>query len=150
MRKIILIISMLLVVVFLSGCNEKHQFDTLSGKPEAIIVGIEKNKLVNSINNEMVNQGYNIEETSDYKLVYEKNTDETTAIFYGSDFNSTPKYRITINMVIYEDKIRTIATIEIVTNPRSAFEKIKDITYSQSGEKYYKILQNIKAELEKE
>lgn len=150
MKKKVIICLLLLVVLFLVGCsNKKYQFNTLSGKPEAIIAGVEKSKVINRLNNEMLKQDYIIEKTSEYKIVYEKDVkDLLTSAVYGSDFNSTPRYRIIMNIIEYKSKIRIISTLQIVTNPGSAYKSIEDITHSKSGEKYYKILQEIKKDLE--
>ena len=152
MKKKLLIIGVISIsILFIVGCENTtiKEFNTLSGKPEAVIRNVEQNKIVNLLNNEMIKQGYIIKETTKHKLVYEKDVESlATSVVYGSEYDSTPRYRIILNLVKYETKIRVIGTIKIVTNPGSAYEKTEDITYSKSGGKYHKILKDIKTQLE--
>jgi len=71
-------------------------------------------------------------------------------MFFGSEYDAIPETRITINIVEYEDikQLRLIATLEVVTNPGSAFERTTDFTNSEEGRKYFKTLREIKEEIE--
>jgi len=152
-KRVILLILIGVLILTFAGCDNTsiEEYNTLSGKPEVIIEGVDKRTVVNKLNDEMINRGYNINETSEYKLVYGKDTESIlTSMFFGSEYDAIPETRITINIVEYEDikQLRLIATLEVVTNPGSAFERTTDFTNSEEGRKYFKTLREIKEEIE--
>ncbi|MFW5987938.1 MAG: hypothetical protein ACOCQA_00705 [bacterium] len=152
MKKLLLIILIVVLSFSFAGCSQKKaEFDTMTGKPEVVINNISKSKIINRLNEEMLKREYTINEESENKIVYGKESDSILAsVMFGSDYDSTPEARITYNFVEYEekDKVRVIATLEAITNPGSAHERKHDMTYSEDGKKYFEIMRDMKKDLE--
>jgi len=121
-----------------------------NGKPEVIINIEDKEKIKDSLFNTMINHGYNLKTTNDYNLVFGKIiNDITTSLLFGSRYDTSPESRISFSIVKVNSGYRLIATLQVITNPGSAFERVTDLSYgSTAAHELQKTLWYTKIELE--
>jgi len=126
--------------IFFVGCVITPPLQTASGRPEVTLYGITKKQFFDEAAVNAAISGGEIREINEYSMVIaKKNTSFGAAVLYGSRYNTTPEERITLTVIEVPRGIRIFATVAIVTNPGSAFEK----TTASSN------FRGIQAELEK-
>jgi len=101
------------------------------------------------VTNAAISWGYSAKSVTDYVAVYEKRSDNALAsALLGSQYDSTPVWRVTFNYVSLANAVRVVADIHAVTNPGSAFERITDFSRnSQDANNVQKFLENAKEEM---
>ena len=149
MKKII-IVMLFSIVIF--GCVTVQPLNTISGKPEVIINIEDKEKIKDSLVNSMMNEGFYLKTTNEYNLVFGKiSNDIATSLLYGSRYDTSPELIVSFSIVKVNNGYRLIATLNVITNPGSAFERVTDLSYGSTGAHYYqKCLQFTKTKLENE
>lgn len=113
-------------VVLLLGCATVEPLKTPTGRPEVTFLGVTKKKVVDALTNRMLTWGYQIKNISDYSATYGKRFE---SFLYYSRGGGNPERRINYAIVGGENNIRVVATVEIVANPGTAYEKV----YGASG-----------------
>ncbi len=141
---------LLLVMLLVAGCATPVTHNTPSGKPEVTINGVDADTVAASVIDRMINRGYNVTNSNNRMLVFEKPLENTmAAALYGSRYDSQPNVRITYNINNYQNKTRVVASFAVVTNPGSSFERLTPANNNQDTVKYQDMLNEIKASLEK-
>lgn len=101
------------------------------------INNIDKKTVMDKIVSDMVSGGYQIATVSDYHIMFRQDVkDEAAKFLYGSDFNNTPELRITFSVVQAGQNVKVSYDGKIVSNPGSAYEKLKDITDNPTLQTY--------------
>jgi hypothetical protein len=130
MRKLIL----LAMVVALVGCAApKQHLNTASGNPEVIIEGVNRKQVADRIVDRLTGKGLTIHQVTEYKIVAgQKAEDFGAKFFFGSRYDGIPEYRITYTLVDQPPAaVKVYGRAGIVTNPGSAFERVRDMTDGQ-------------------
>lgn len=151
MKRILKLIPILLIV-FLSfmatGCATIKPLPTPSGRPEVTIPNVTKKQVIDTLTNRMINKGYQLSSVNDYVVVFNKKVDSFMAgVIYGSRYDSTPAARVSYNLVETDAGIRVIVTLEVVTNPGSAFERVTDLSQGPDAKDAQRSLEEVKASL---
>jgi hypothetical protein len=119
-------------------------------RPEVIIPNATKKQLLDIITNRMLDKGYQLASVNDYLAVFKKKADSFFAgIFFGSRYDSTPEARISFNFVEAPAGIRVIATLEMITNPGSGYERSTNCDKSKPANNVQKMLEEVKDSLDK-
>jgi len=145
MLKQFLIASMIIMVY---GCATAPPIPTPSGKAEAVLPNVTKKEVANEIINSITSNGYNLKDSSEYLLVFDKPIDSPlAAMLYGSKFNATPNSRVHCQLTDGPGGVRVLLSLFIVTNPGTAFEQITDVSKGKDAYEAYKALESVKARL---
>ena len=137
----------LAVALSLAGCNGvKHE--TASGRPE-VTIRSSAEPVKSAVTGFLVNAGYSITKSSDIQVVGERTPDNAmAAVLFGSQYDSTPKARITYTILPLGGTTRVIADMAIVTNPGSAFERVTPLNNVPESAGVQRSLIDVKAALE--
>jgi hypothetical protein len=121
------IFALVAVIVspMLAGCIETGRLATASGNPE-ITVSMSKKAITSALVNRMLNKGWEIRSSDDYRLVFKRQLDSTSAMLaFGSNYNAIPEGRAAYTFVENPDgTMRVVASLDIVTNPGSQYEQV--------------------------
>lgn len=130
------VISALVLAFVLNGCaSAPVRLATPSGLPEIAISGVTKKQIVDFVVGDKLAAGFEIRSVDDYSLVIARDIDDFSArALYGSDFDRTPEARITYNLVDNNDGVKIFVRSEMVTNPQSRFESVRDFTQTWGGD----------------
>lgn len=133
----------------IAGCAHMRPLSTPSGKPEVTVKNSTKKEVVDAIVNMMVGAGFEIKDISDYHAVFGKLSNSLgDALLYGSNYDSTPEYRVKYSFTETEMGVRVLAAITVITNPGSAFERATDRTVGKDAHDMQKMLEQFKASME--
>lgn len=133
-------------LVFLSACATPVNHDTASGRPEVSIPGNVTDQVSSMITDRMINDGYNMTSSSKFLLVFEKPTESiAAALMFGSQYDSTPAARVSYTITESQEATRVVASLILVTNPGSAFEKKRFMDRSVDSVKFQKMLESIRS-----
>lgn len=125
----------LLSLHLLIGCATVRPLSTSSGRPEVTINNTTKKEVLDNLTNSMIIKGFQIKNISDYNAIFSKKTNSfATGIIYGTDYDRTVESRHTYTILENNPNVRVIATVEIVSNPGSAFEKATDVMTIQDNQ----------------
>ncbi|MBI4243110.1 MAG: hypothetical protein HY606_03380 [Planctomycetes bacterium] len=149
-KRIFFLISIIISFFTVSCATTIQHLSTPTGKPEVTISNVSKKAIVDRLTNIMIDRGYNVKEITEYKAAYSKRMESVSAaIWYGSKYDSTPEARITFDTVETQANIRIVATLQMVTNPGSAFERTTDLSKNTpDAHNFQDILSNLKSEME--
>lgn len=123
--------------LFLFGCETPEQVRARENAPppQINITGFSKKQIIDEIVSSMLAKGTRIVNVNDYGVTGAKKSDSIVdAVLFGSRYDSTPEARIHLNLVETKDGVRVFARAEIITNPGSAFERVRDMTYNARNE----------------
>lgn len=139
----------LAAVLFGSSCaGGLPPIQTATGKPEVTLPNVTKKQAVDYLTVIMLNREYQVRQVNDYMAAFGKAGDTFAARFlFGTKFNRVPDLRVTYNFVDTPAGLRVIATLEIITNPNSGFQRVRDFSAGGSAKEYYQILLNMKGHL---
>ena len=135
--------KLLILLLLFAGCSATNNLtvSTPSGKPEIYIPKVAKKPVSDEFVNQMLTQGYNVKSTSDYNIVFIKPVDNFGVnLLLGSQYDATTEYRVTSNLVESSSGTRLVLTIQIITNPGSAFERVTDISKGKPGNSWQEFL----------
>jgi len=142
-------ILIFLIVAILVGCAAPQRLSTPSGRPEVTISNASKKEVMDFAVNNFVGAGFEIKEVTDYHAVFTRLDQSLSgALLYGSKYDSTPEYRFKLTFAELAGKIRVLCTVSVVTNPGSAFERVKDVTYGKNALDLQRLLMNFKKDME--
>ncbi len=137
------------VVFLLAGCVPLQPLQTPSGRPEVTISGVTKKQVLDLLVTEMLANGVQVKQVNEYGAVFGKPDDSFTgALLFGSRYDSTPEMRLTFNVVELSDAIRVFCNAAMVTNPGSAFERVRDLTGGRTAKDAQAMLERLKARLQ--
>ena len=135
--------------MLLSGCATVQPLGTPTGKPEVTIPNVTKKEVVDALTNQMLSWGYHVKAVTDYNAVYGKRTESmAAAIFLGSRYDAIPEARISYATVETDIGVRVVATLEMITNPGSAFERVTDLSQGKDAHNIQNMLNQLKYGLE--
>lgn len=141
-------IASIFLTIFMSGCATVQPLKTPTGKPEVTISNVTKKQVIDALTNQMLARGYQIKNVTEYNAVYGKRTDSfAAAILLGSRYDAIPEARISYAIVETGAGVRVVATLEMVTNPGSAFERVTDLSQGKDAHNIQNMLENLKASL---
>ena len=145
MAKVFILLSALLAM----GCADQVTHQTPSGKPEVTIAGRVGDQARALIAGRMVDAGYNMRSGSDSMLVFDKpNSTVMAAVLFGSRYAGTPNARITYTVIEAGAVTRVVASLAMITNPGSAFERASPMDASPDSQGVQNLLFEIKRTLE--
>ncbi|MCK9584041.1 MAG: PDZ domain-containing protein [Candidatus Cloacimonetes bacterium] len=139
-----------LCLSLLWGCANLTPLETRTGRPDIVINGVTKKEVSDVLVNFMINYDFLMIRMDEYSLVFGKIIkDPGMAILGGSRYDPFPQNRWTYTLIDATSGIRVLTTIEIVTNPGSAFEQKTDVSKaSKAAHEAQTILENLKRNLE--
>lgn len=137
------IVTVLGLVLMTSCAVQPHS--TVSGHPEVTVPGQVAQKLSNDIVNAMVDRGYTIKTQSANLLAFDRPAGDsfTAMLFFGSKFAAVPNARIEYTLAELSDSTRVVATLKVVTNPGSAFERFTDLSAGKDSHHVQDLLNQI-------
>jgi hypothetical protein len=142
-------IFVFLVTTFLTGCAVQHRLSTPSGRPEVLISNVSKKEVMDNAVNLFIGAGWEIKDITDYHAVFTKVDNSLTGeLLFGSSYDSTPEYRVKFTFADLTGKIRVLCSASVVTNPGSAFERVKDATFGKNAQDFQTMLLNLKSSIE--
>jgi len=101
------------------------------------------------ISNMMLNTGYNVKNSSESLMVFEKPVQNVlAAVLYGSQYDSSPAARVSYSIVETDYLTRVVASFAVVTNPGSAFERVTPMDNNPDTRGFQMRLDEMKAFLE--
>lgn len=129
------------VSLFVSACVAQQPLGTASGKPEVILPHLNRQQARDHLVNDMIGNGYELKRSDEYALVFGKRTNSAAAaMLFGSRYDSTPEERVIVNTLDTQGGVRLIFTLQIVTNPGSAFERVTDNSRGKAARDLQQIL----------
>lgn len=140
-----------MIVLCLSfACAAIEPLPTASGRPEVTISGVTCKQVSDRIVNNLLNNGATIKTATESMVVAEKRTkSEAARLFYGSQYDTEPMERAIFNVVGQDDSVRVVVTMQCVTNPGSAFERITELNAGATwGHKAQAALDSMKTNME--
>jgi hypothetical protein len=119
----------ILLAAALSGCATVP-----AARPEVSILGAQAPKVINVIIERNMARGNRLVAQFPSSVTFARRTEDfTTALLYGSKYDSTPEMRVTYTLVESGDGLKVFATAAMVTNPQSAYERHRDVTSGASA-----------------
>ena len=113
------------LLIFGTGCTSIRHM-TPSGRPEVTITHKTGEQVAARLTNEMINAGYNVKSATKTLIVFEKMVDNVLIrAMLGSRYDSNPALRIAYTIVETKFTTRVVASLSIITNPGSAFERVR-------------------------
>ena len=152
MRRWLLLRGVILSVAALSlaGCATVQPLRTPTGKPEVAIPNVTKKEVIDALTNAMLANGYSVKNVTDYSAVYGIRSNSILAgMLFGSQYDSVPEMRVSYAIVDSDDGVRVITALEVITNPGSAFERVMDVSKSNTAQSWQSMLEQLKASLAK-
>lgn len=143
-------LTLLAIAASLMGCATVPPLNTSSGRPEVTICGVSKSELMEKVVARATMGGQNIRSTSNYQIVMGKPvTNLLAAALMGSKYDSTPEYRLVWTFANLGNNCTYVGvTVQIVTNPGSAFERITDVSSGKDAHQIQASLEEFKARME--
>ena len=87
------------------------------------IQNISKKQATEAILNNKLRENWTVLNANEYSILLRQNMTGMNRVLFGSDFNPTPERRLQYNLVQNGNGIVISINGEIVTNPRSGYEK---------------------------
>lgn len=145
-RTLIMFTAITLVI----GCASVPRMNTSSGKPEITICRVGKNEMMEKVVAAASMDGFSIRNTSNFQIVMGKPvSNPLVAALMGSRYDSTPESRLVWTLADIGNNCTHIGvTVQIVTNPGSAYERVTDVSTGKDGHEIQKGLEAIKARVE--
>jgi PBP1b-binding outer membrane lipoprotein LpoB len=138
------IVSVLLLTMAV-GCATT-QLQTPSGKPD-IQINAPESIVSKAILDRIVSKGGIVRSQSENIIVAEYKATVAANLLFGSRFNPDTIERYTFNLIdAEENRTRVVITVEIVSNPHSAYEKVQD--FSKAAAPAQQMLLEIKNKVE--
>jgi hypothetical protein len=148
-KYLLIILNVFLVINFLFGCATIPKLQISTGKPEVIITGVTKKQVIDALTNQMLALDFKIKTITDYSAVYARRMNSIrAAVLFGSRYDSFPETRISYAIVDAPGGIRIVATMEMITNPGSAFERATDLSRGKGRPIISDMLEQLKTSLE--
>jgi hypothetical protein len=121
-------LGLLLAGLLFQACVTRAPIDTASGKPEVSLApATTKAQARDLIVQVFLNNGFQLRRTDEYSLIFGKPSTSLAAnLMYGSRYETTPEERVSVNLIDTGNGTRIIFTLQYVTNPGSAFERLSD------------------------
>lgn len=139
----------LLAGLLIGGCAAQVKHNTPSGKPEVTIGGKVGASARAIISGAMLDGGYNMRAGTDALLIFDKKTSGIMAsMLFGSGYDSVPSERITYTVLEGDRYTRIVASMAMVTNPGSAFERITPMDGNENSVFIQQLLLRTKTVLE--
>ena len=137
------LIQVLSLLVLLSACAVSSRINTPSGKPE-ITVPAPKKQTMDAIVQAVVGDGFQLRRLDEYTAVLGKPSESfVTNLLSGSRYDPTAEERVIFNFFEVPSGTRVIITMQIVTNPGSAFERVRDISHGRGAQELQAGLDNL-------
>jgi len=143
-RACLLIISLLSMA--LVGCATVPRLATPSGKPGVLVKDRSAKEIKDRLVAGMISRGYDLRTDSDYQLVFGKRVPRgsLTAILHGSTYDTSPEHRISFVVVDRgADGVQVMASMAIVTNPGSAYERVTPWNHRDDAQAMQTALENL-------
>ena len=142
------VLGVIVSLSMLTFASAAPKLDTPSGLPEVTIMGVTKKEVIDTVVEHSLADGFRVLSVNDYSLVLGKNlTSFAAGLAAGSQKNWTPLLRLTYNLVDTSDGVHVFVRSEMVTNPDSHDEKVKDYT-PHMLKPQQELLERFKAKLE--
>ena len=93
----------------------------------------------------MLAKGYQVKNITDHMAVYRKMSSAGMAMLLGSRYDPIPEDRVSCTILESDGGVRIVATVAVVTNPGSAFERIWDLSMGKQGHAFQAELEQFKA-----
>lgn len=140
------LLALLLITFPIAGCATA-KLATPSGRPEVVVPGTPIERVKDALIAGMVDSGYSIRETSDYKLVFAREGNLAMNLFFGSRYDPTTEWQVAYDVFETSEGVRVLASMYAVTNPGSAFEKRSDLTDHKDAHEYQSALERMRDKL---
>ena len=150
MKQALRIVLGLIVTLSMVPCASAapKKLDTPSGMPEITIMGVTKKEVIDTFVEQSLAEGQRVLSVNDYSVAVGKDATNFAAMMAaGSQQNWTPQVRLTYNLVDTSDGVHVFVRSEMVTNPDSHDEKVKDYT-PHILKPQQALLERIKAKME--
>ena len=139
----------LLVPLLFYTCAAPVRHYTPSGRPEVTINGKVGKQVQSEITNLMLNNRYNVKTSTDTLMVFERPIENILAAsLLSSKYDKNPIVRVTFNIIEMETSTRVVASFAAVTNPGSAFERIRPMNNNVDTVNYQMRLNELKGRIE--
>jgi hypothetical protein len=123
------VLGVIVTLSMVTCASAAPKLDTPSGLPEVTIMGVTKKEVIDTVVEHSLADGFRVLSVDDYSLVVGKDMTSVAAkMAAGSQKNWTPLFRLTYNLVDTSDGVHVFVRSEMVTNPGSNDEKVKDYT----------------------
>lgn len=142
-----LVTTAAIAIGFLTGCAATPPLGTPSGRPEVFISGVKPHQVIEKVVERAAIKGNKIKAVTAYNVTMARSEKSVGyALAFGSAFSTFPESRVTVTVVGSPKGTTAYASLEMVTNPGSAFEKSEDMT-EPAGATLQALLQEISASL---
>lgn len=139
-------VALLAATAFISACVPALR--TPTGRPEVTIHNATKKQVTDAMVELMLMHGYQVHSVTEYSVVFSKALDSVlAAVLLGSRYDPTPAARVHYAVVDSGGGVRVVATVQAITNPGSAFERVMDLSHGKTGLEFQNLLEELKATL---
>lgn len=146
------LLSAFVLLGLLAGCaTTLSPINTASGKPEITICKTTKEELMDFVVERTLTGGGLVRKADNYQVVVGAPIDDNliASILLGSKYDTTPEGRLVWTFVKKgEDCVYISVNCQIVTNPGSAFERVRDISKGGDAHEIQKGLEEMKIKIE--
>lgn len=134
--KNLLAILLVLPLVSCAGMQPMQKV-TDSGLPEVVITGVPADVVAGELINNMVNSGYVVTNTDNRALTFDRPMESVLGqMLFGTRFNSQPNNRVVYMINEVGGNTRVVASLFIVVNPGSGYEKVHPHKNGQTLDNY--------------
>ncbi len=147
--KHIIVAHTVALLIFGAGCQAPIRHLTPSGRPEVTITRRVGDQVAARITNRMLNAGYNVKTATKTLMAFEKRVDNFLyEVLFSSDYDRNPAWRITYTIVETKVSTRVVASLSVITNPGSAFERVTSMDNSKDSLSIQQFLTELKNSFE--
>lgn len=138
-----LILSALLLSLLIACAAPRPPLNTASGRPEVTIRNVTRKDVSDRIVGALASKGFAIRSANEFAIIGAKRADDdfTLKLLYGSRYDRVPEQRITFTLIEASGTVRVFSTLQIVTNPGSAFERVDDLAESTKHDQQAMLMQ---------
>lgn len=131
----------------LAACQAVRH-DTASGRPE-VTIAADKEAVRAVLIDAMIDRGFLIVDDTPYRLVMDRSSDNALAnALLGSRWNPTVHARAAMSLTETAGATRIVASLDVVTNPGTAYERLTPFSNSRDAAEFQTFLQTVAARVE--
>ena len=117
MKRLYAIFGLIPLLHLLASCATVPPMQTVSGRPEVTVLGVDKKQIINAIANDFVNAGCQIKSMNDFSVVVSRASQNVAVnLLLSSQYDSTVEERTSFQLLDMQGGVRVLGSAAFITN----------------------------------
>ena len=111
MKRLYAIFGLIPLLHLLASCATVPPMQTVSGRPEVTVLGVDKKQIINAIANDFVNAGCQIKSMNDFSVVVSRASQNVAVnLLLSSQYDSTVEERTSFQLLDMQGGVRVLGS----------------------------------------